>query len=69
MLLVGIVMFLAGGGLLLYGYEKNSSWSAQLLSALGSGTTNPGTPLIIAGAILALVGLGILIYYGMHKGK
>lgn len=62
MKLVGVIVLLFGGGLLYYGYEKNSNWSAQVMSLLSRGGINPGTPLIIAGAILILVGLGLLLY-------
>lgn len=69
MKLVGIIILLFGGGLLYYGYEKNSDWSAQIISFLSSGGTNPGTPLIIAGVVLILVGLGLLLYSIKQKNK
>lgn len=63
MRLVGFIILLFGSGLIYYGYSQNSSWSSQILYVLGSGKVNPGTPLIVFGAIAAVVGIILLICY------
>lgn len=57
----GLIILLFGSGLIYYGYSQNSSWSSQLLSVLGSGKTNPGTPLIIFGIVVSMIGIVLLV--------
>lgn len=57
----GIIMMVAGAGLMSYGSNLNNSLEAQLNSLLSSGSTNPGTAWVTFGALGAVLGLVLLI--------
>ena len=67
MMVAGIVLLICGGVSLLYGLIQNSSLQAQLMSALGSGTLNPGTPFMVVGAIAAAVGIVLMVLASRKK--
>jgi len=66
--IIGFVLILLGVGLLLYGNSQNHNIGAQLMSAFGGGGGNPGTPWMIVGGILGVIGI-ILVIVGMSKKK
>ncbi len=57
----GIIMLIAGAIAALCGFNQNNSVEAQLGSILSSGSANPGTVWIVIGAILAVIGLIVVI--------
>lgn len=61
MTLVGIIAIAIGCGVAYYGFDQNNSWSAQIVSVLGSGKTNPGTTYIVVGIVIAVIGLTLLV--------
>lgn len=69
MIVVGVILMVAGAASLIVGFSQNSSLEAQFTSILSSGATNPGTPWIIAGAIVATIGLVLLIAGVVKKSK
>ena len=68
MLIFGIILLLGGAGSLIYGFIQNNSVQAQLSALFSSGSVNPGTIFIIAGAVAAVLGL-IFIIIGATKKK
>lgn len=57
----GIILMVAGAGLMSHGSNLNNSLEAQLNSLLSSGSTNPGTAWVTFGALGAVLGLVLLI--------
>ncbi len=67
MIVFGILLILAGAGGVIYGVMQNNDGMAQLSSLLQSGSLNPGTIFIIAGAAVALIGLILTIVGATRK--
>ncbi|MBR0156379.1 MAG: hypothetical protein IJM20_02540 [Clostridia bacterium] len=67
MIVFGILLILAGAGGVIYGVMQNNDGMAQLSSLLQSGSMNPGTIFIIAGAAVALIGLILTIVGATRK--
>jgi hypothetical protein len=68
MTIFGIVMIILGSGSLFFGYYQNNSLEAQWNSILGSGVINPGTPFMIGGTILVVIGVIVLVF-GLMKSN
>ena len=64
MLVLGILIFLLGGGLALH---VNQSLAAQLASAFEKGTLNPGTTWLIIGAVVAVLGIAVIVFAVIKK--
>jgi len=69
MLIIGIIMMLGGVGCLVYGFMQNNNIEAQFSSLLSSGSMNPGTIFIIIGAVVAVIGLILVIVGAAKKSK
>lgn len=67
MLVLGILIFLLGGGLALHGLNVNQSLAAQLASAFEKGTLNPGTTWLIIGAVVAVLGIAVIVFAVIKK--
>ena len=61
MAIIGVILMLLGAGGAYYGYNQNNNMEAQLESIFSSGSKDPGTIFIIAGAAVAVIGLVLLI--------
>jgi len=59
MVIFGIVLAAGGIGLMIYGNSENNNIGNQIMSLLGSGRTNPGTPWMIAGGVV--IGIGVIL--------
>lgn len=68
-LVVGIISLVVGLILLIMGVSTNNSTTAQLSSLLSGNGTNPGTPLIIIGVILMIVGAILAIFHFVSQKK
>ena len=66
MFILGIILTLLGVGSLVFGLMQNNSLEAQFTSLLSSGSVDPGTIWIIAGAIAVILGL-VLIILGKRR--
>lgn len=69
MIAVGVIMMIIGAAGCFYGITQNNSFEAQLNSFFSSGTTNPGTPFVVGGVLLLLIGLVLLIAGCVRKSK
>ena len=68
MIILGVILLIAGGASLVYGIQMNNSLEHQLESIFSNGTANPGTPFIAIGAVVAVVGL-LLLIFGLVKNS
>lgn len=68
MVIAGVILLVLGLGSLIFGLIQNNSLEAQLMSFLSSGSGNPGTIWIIIGAVVAVVGIAVLVI-GLKKKK
>ena len=66
MFILGIILTLLGVGSLVFGLMQNNSLEAQFTSLLSSGSVDPGTIWIIAGAVAVILGL-VLIILGKRR--
>lgn len=66
MILAGIIAIVFGGGLCVYGYTENNNLANQVISVLSGGGTDPGTPYLISGIVIFIIGV-ILLLYGFKK--
>lgn len=69
MIILGIILLLAGAGSAVYGLQLNDSMEAQLDYIFTTGTKDPGTTWIVAGAIVAVIGLVLLVSGINKKGR
>lgn len=67
MLIAAIIMLIAGVGCAIYGFIQNNSVEAQLESLLSNGSTDPGTTWIIIGAVVAVIGIVLLVLNSRKK--
>lgn len=68
MTVIGIILIILGAGGCVYGITQNNSFEAQMDSLFSSGNIDPGTAFIVIGAILAVVGI-ILLVTGLSRKK
>ncbi len=68
-LVVGIISLIVGLILLIMGISTNNNATAQIASLLSGGGANPGTPLIIVGIILMIVGALLTIFHFVGQKK
>lgn len=68
MTIAGVILAILGAAGCVYGITQNNSFESQLGSFLSSGRTNPGTAFIVVGAIVAVVGI-VLLIMGLSKKK
>lgn len=62
----GILLFILGGVLCYCGNAENNNMDAQMESFFNNGKTNPGDGILIFGALLIVVGIGLVIY-GIYR--
>lgn len=64
-LVIGLVSLVAGLICLIVGINKNSSLESQMSSYFSNGTTDPGTPLIVVGAVCLAIGV-VMVIVGIY---
>ena len=68
-MIIGIILLLVGGAGLAYGIHLNNSIEAKLESIFSNGSTDPGTIYIVAGAVVACIGLILIIRHIVMNGN
>lgn len=61
-MVVGIILLILGIAGCVYGYYLNNDLEAQFFSVWEHGHANPGNIYLIAGGVVAVIGIAIIIW-------
>lgn len=67
-MVLSVILILLGTALTIYGFVVNNSMEAQLESLFDTGNLDPGTPFIIVGIVVLVLGFFLLVVK-MNKGN
>ena len=68
LVVIGIILIVLGAGGSIYGIIQNNSIDAQMKSLFENGSIDPGTVFIVGGAVIAVIGIVVLIK-GLSRKK
>lgn len=68
LVIIGIILIVLGAGGSIYGIIQNNSIEAQMKSLFENGSIDPGTVFIVGGAVIAVIGIVVLIK-GLSRKK
>ena len=68
LVIIGIILIVLGAGGSIYGIIQNNSIDAQMKSLFENGSIDPGTVFIVGGAVIAVIGIVVLMK-GLSRKK